>query len=69
VTLNKINASLNSMKWPFYLTKFITAFFGITPPRPEHEARYGYIVLGLFLATMIGIAVAVKVLMPLVLGR
>lgn len=57
------------MKWPSYLAKFITAFFGITPPPPEHEARYGYIVLGLLLATVVGTVMLLKVLLPVVVGK
>jgi type IV secretory pathway component VirB8 len=35
------------MKWLIHLTKLFALFAGITPPRPEQEARAALFLLGL----------------------
>jgi hypothetical protein len=44
------------MKWLIHLTKLFAMFAGITPPKPEQEARAALFLLGLaaFLVVLAG---------------
>lgn len=56
------------MKWATFMTRAVTVFFGITPPKPEHEVRYVLIFLSLVIAMMLALVILFRVIVPFTLG-
>ncbi len=56
------------MKWATFMTRAVTVFFGITPPKPEHEARYVAIFLSLVIAIIVFLIVLFRIMVPFTLG-
>jgi hypothetical protein len=50
------------------MTRAVTVFFGITPPKPEHEVRYVLIFLSLVIAMMLALVILFRVIVPFTLG-